>query len=273
MREQVIESLRSDFKATRGDRRFIEKLTHGRIQQLRANMVDGRILPTKEIAEIAAAIASYLRDEVIPQLARRTPDRGIELLDALKEFGFDEVDGARSQLSDALLAKYPPPEPLVASEVDAVRRLCVENEWPIGSPVKDSNFVAKLKKQEKLELPADVIALYGAIDGFELFSVKAGGEYALGFLAAGSIDVVERAKRYPKRVEVFSGGNDIQLSIFNDKKSGKWKLVYDYEREPVAAVNFDLLSLLSFGCERSLADNEDDFDGKLSWETFFQTES
>lgn len=88
-------------------------------------------------------------------------------------------------------------------------------------------------------------------------------------LPSASIDECEGSDGYPRRTACFQGGDEVQLSVYRDRKKAWW-LVYEHEYQPVAKKLFHLQELLRFALRRMRAPTFEALnDGELSWERYF----
>src|SRR5262249_19053945 len=83
-----------------------------------------------------------------------------------------------------------------------------------------------------------------------------------------SLDISDASEGYPRRAAVFQGGDEVQLSVYRDRKK-QWWLVYEYEYEPIGKKALDLQELIRFGIRRMKAPTADALLSELSWERFF----
>ena len=90
-------------------------------------------------------------------------------------------------------------------------------------------------------------------------------------LPSKSIDTSDEEDGYPRRAAVFQGGDEVQLSIYRDRKK-HWWLVYEYEYQPIGKKALDVRELLRFALLRMNASAVDELQAKLSWDRFFGIE-
>lgn len=131
--------------------------------------------------------------------------------------------------------------------------------------MKSSAFVSSVG-----DLPEDVVALYGAFDGFDLYSVAAPHVPVFALFAAASLEVNDAERGFPKRVAVFQGGDEVQICVYRRRKT-EWWCSYEYGYEPVGKAPLDVAALLDFAIQRSVTTDPDALDAEFSWETYFKT--
>jgi hypothetical protein len=143
----------------------------------------------------------------------------------------------------------------------------------MGAPVANSHFAKELE-DDGLLLPDDLLGLYAACDGFDLSCVAATHQLPVfSMLPSESIDVSEEEDGYPRRPVLFQGGDEIQFSVFRDRKK-QWWIVYEHEYQPIAKKLLHLRELLRLGMARMNANDLSELDGQgaLSWERYFAME-
>jgi len=247
---------------------FIEALEN-RIRQLIADMVDGRVLPKPEANALRASVMELVASEALPKLRARSPNDALRVLDKLKAYGFAQLEGERPGLERERASRFPAPPALSWPELAALRATAKAHPdvCTLGLPV-DSIYFAKELKDDGLLLPDELLGLYAACDGFDLSCLAAPHLPVFSFLSAAAIDTSDEGDGYPRRAVVFQGGDEIQISVYRDRKK-QWWLVYEYEAEPIAKKSLDLRVLVQFGVQRMNASIADALDGDLSWERFF----
>jgi hypothetical protein len=270
VRRAVLDGFQAKLGGPRAAAAFLEDL-ESRVRQLMANMVDGRVLPKPEADELRAAVMDFVRSEALPRLSAKNSNDAIVVLDKLKAYGWTALEGERPRLERARASKYPPPTPAswpalqeLKSSSEAHPDFCV-----IHPPVENVYFAEALR-QDGLPLPEELLALYAAQDGFDLSCIADPPHVPVfTLLPSASIDECEGSDGYPRRVACFQGGDEVQLSVYRDRKK-VWWLVYEYECQPVAKKVFDLQELLRFALRRMRAPTFDALnDGELCWERYF----
>jgi len=244
-----------------------------RIHQLVANMVDGRVLPRHEADALKASIVELVRSEALVKFAGHDPDDALAILDKLKAYGYTQLEGERAPLTAALAARFPPPPPATWPELEELRVAAGQHPdaCRIGPPVQSIHF-AKQLEEEGVALPEELLTLYAWCESFDLSCV--GATYLPVFSLAPplSLDVSEAEDGYPRRQAVFQGGDEVQFSVYRDRKR-QWWLVYEREYQPMGKKPLDLRRLIRFGLRRMNAPAAEDLLGaELSWERFFEDE-
>jgi len=264
----VIEELRGALTTSRTASAFIEVLEN-RIRQLIADMVDGRVLPKPEANALRASVIELVAREALPKLRARSPNDALRVLDRLKAYGFAQLESERPSLERARASRFPAPRALSWPELAELRAAAEAHPdvCKLGSPV-DSIYFAKELKDDGILLPDEVLGLYAACDGFDLSCLAVPQVPVFSLLPAAAIDTSDEGDGYPRRAAVFQGGDEIQLSVYRDKKK-RWWLVYEYEYEPIAKKSLDLRELIRFGVQRMNVSVADALGGDLSWERFF----
>ncbi len=251
----------------RADRRAFLAALRLRIEQLRANMVDGAIWPEADVAALRAELVSFVGDEVLPAWTEAHPKDALALLDLMKAFKLADLEGARRGIEAARAKAFAPPAPLAWPELADVRRIAAETLAP---PVDNVAFAAALK-DDGLPLPDELLALYATCDGFSVEASIQPGLCVFSLLPSNAIDVLDAESGYPRRAVVFEGLDDEHLSVFLDATEG-FQVVFEYAGEPVAARPLDLRALLRFGTARASAPSTRALfaGGDLSWDVFFE---
>ena len=267
----VVDGLRTTLSASRSSSAFVEELGN-RLHQLISDMVDGRVLPKHEANALRASIVELVRSEALPKFGSRNPNDALLVLDKLKAYGFTQLEGERPQLEAARASKFPPPPPATWPEIAEIRAAAEQHPGvcSLGSPVQ-SIYFAKELEEDGLLLPDELVSLYASCDGFDLSCVAATHVPVFSLLPSGSIDTSDEEDGYPRRAAVFQGGDEVQFSVYRDRKK-QWWTVYEYEYQPIGKKAFDLGDLLRFGLRRMNARTLDELDGKLgelSWDRFF----
>jgi hypothetical protein len=264
----IVEALRKTLAASRGPAAFVGEL-EGRIRQLGADMVDGRVLPRAEADALRTAMIELVRAEALPKFARGNPSHALRILDLLKAYGYTQLEGERAAHELARAARFPPPQPAAWPELDELRAAAAQHRAAcrIGAPVPSVSFAEDLAA-EGLALPPELLALYAWADGFDLACIAAPFLPVFSLLSSRSIDVSDAESGYPKRAAVFQGGDEAQLCVHRDRKQ-QWWLVYEHEFQPIAKLALELRSLLRFGLARMNAPTSDALAGELAWDRFF----
>jgi hypothetical protein len=264
----VIEGLRQKLRGARSAAPFAGEL-ESRIRQLAADMVDGRLLPKPEADALRSSILELVRSEALPQLARRNPSDALRVLDKLKAYGFAQLEAERPRLEAARAAKFPPPAPASWSEIVELRDAAQNRPeaCKVAPAVENIHFARELA-DEGLPLPDELLELYAACDGFDLSCSAATYLPVFSLLPSKSIDTSDEEDGYPRRAAVFQGGDEVQLSIYRDRKK-HWWLVYEYEYQPIGKKALDVRELLRFALLRMNASAVDELQAKLSWDRFF----
>ena len=259
---EVLDALRAELARPS----FVDHLG-GRIRQLGANMVDGRVLPKPDAEELRAALVELVRVEALPKLCAKDPEGALALLDMLASSGWTHLEEERAALERARAARFPAPPRATWPELD---ELASGADCTVQPPVDDVYFAAVLR-DDGLPLPDELLALYAAHDGFDLAWMDGAVPIPVfGLLPSASVDERERAPGYPRRVACFGGGDGVQLSVYRDRKKAWW-LVYEYDDDPIAKRPLDLEDLLRFGLARRRASSFEALnDGELSWERYFE---
>jgi len=179
-----------------------------------------------------------------------------------------QLEGEREPLEAARAAKFPPPLAAAWPELSELQATVARNSdvCSIGSPVQ-SIYFAKEFEEDGLPLPGELLALYAWADGFDL-SCLTTRVPVFSLLPSQSIDVSDAGEGYPRRAAVFQGGDEVQLSVYRDRKK-QWWLVYEYESQPIGKKVVDLRALVQFGLRRMNATVDDELDDVLSWDRFF----
>jgi len=247
---------------------FIEALEN-RIRQLIADMVDGRVLPKLEATALRASVIELVAREALPKIRARSPNDALRVLNTLKAYGFAQLDSERPSLERERASKFPAPRAPSWPELAELRAVAEAHPdvCTLGPPV-DSVYFAKELKDDGILLPDELLGLYAACDGFDLSCLAAPQIPVFSLLPATAIDTCGEGDSYPRRAAVFQGGDEIQLSVYRDRKK-QWWLVYEYELEPMAKKSLDLRDLIRFGVRRMNGSVEDALSGDLSWERFF----
>lgn len=264
----VIEGLRKTLAASRSSVAFVTEMEE-RIRQLLANMVDGMVLPRHEADSLRASIIDLVRSEALTKFAARNPDDALRILDKLRAYGYTQVESERADLEAARSAKFPPPPAVAWPELTELAAAAERHSdiCRIGSPVQNMYFAKKLE-EDGVSLPDELLALYAWADGFDLSCLATTHVPVFSFLPSQSIDISAAKEGYPLRAAVFQGGDEIQFSVYRDRKK-QWWLVYEYEYQPVGKKTLDLLDLIRFGLRRMDAPTDDELDRDLSWDRFF----
>jgi hypothetical protein len=265
----VVEGLRKTLAASRSSAAFLGEM-EGRIRQLLADMVDGRCLPKPEADALRAAIIDLVRTEALAKFAARNPKDALAVLDKLKAYGLTQLEGERPQLYAALAAKFPPPPPATWPELAEL--LAAAKQHPhackIDPPV-ESVYFAKQLEEEALALPEELLALYAWARSFDLSCVVAAYLPVFSLAPPLSLDASDAEDGYPRRQAVFQGGDEVQFSVYRDKKQ-QWWLVYEYDYLPVCKKPLDLPALIRFGLYRMNAPSTEALIADRSWEQFFE---
>ena len=266
----VLDGFRAKLVGPRGALAFLDDL-ESRVRQLLANMVDGRVLPKPEADELRAAVMDFVRSEVLPKLSARNSNDAILVLDKLKAYGWTSLEAERPRLEQARASKYPPPKPASWPELQELKSsseghpdFCL-----VCRPVENVYFAEALR-EDGLPLPEQLLALYAAHDGFDLSCIAELPHVPVfSLLPSASIDESESSDGYPRRAACFQGGDEVQLSVYRDRKKAWW-LVYEYEFQPVAKKPLHLQELLRFALRRMRAPTFEALnEGELSWERYF----
>jgi hypothetical protein len=263
----VIEGLRRTLAASRSSVAFVDEM-EGRIRQLLADMVDGRVLPKGEAEGLRASLIELVRTEALAKYAGQTSD-ALRVLDTLKAYGYTQLEGARVPLEIARAAKFPPPQPAAWPELADLRAAASRHPsvCSIAAPVRSVYFADELA-EDGLPLPDELLALYAWADGFDLSCMVATHVPVFSLLPGQSIDVSDAEAGYPRRAVVFQGGDEVQFSMYRDQKN-QWWLVYEHEYQPIGKKALDLRSVIQFGLRRMNAPTADALYGELSWDRFF----
>lgn len=264
----VIASLRKTLVASRNSDAFVKEM-ESRIRQLQADMVDGRVLPRQEADALRASMIELVRSEALNRLAGRNPTDALRVLDKLKAYGFTQLEGDRPRLEAAWAAKFPPPSPATWPELAELRAAAEQHAdvCKIGSPIRSISFAKELE-EDGLPLPEELLALYASCDGFDLSCLAATHVPVFSLLPSQSIDSSDAEEGYPRRAAVFQGGDEVQLSVYRDRKK-QWWLVYELEYQSIGKKALDLIDVVRFGLRRMNAPTADALDGELSWDRFF----
>lgn len=263
----VIEGLRKTLAASRSSVAFVAEMEE-RLRQLRADMVDGRVLPKPEADALRESMVELVRSEALPKFAGRNPNDALRVLDKLKAYGYTQLERERAAFEAARAAKFPPPPAAVWPELTELRMAAGAHPdaCRIGPPGQNVYFAKELE-EDGVALPEDLLALYAWADTFDLSCLVATYVPVFSFLPQ-SLDVSDAEEGYPRRAAVFQGGDEVQLSVYQDRKK-QWWLVYEYEYQPIAKKALDLRELIRFGIRRMNAPTADALLGELSWERFF----
>jgi hypothetical protein len=265
----VVEGLRRTLASPRSPSAFAEEL-ESRVRQLLADMVDGRVLPRPEANALRASIVELVRIEALPKLAIRNPDDALRVLDKLKAYGFTQLEGERPQLEAARAAKFPPPPAITWPELAELHAAAQRHPdaCSVAPGIRSAYFVKELQN-DGISLPDQLPALYAACNGFDLSCVGAPHIPVFSLLPSESVDIFDEKDGYPRRAVVFQGGDDVQLSVYRDRKK-QWWLVYEHELLPINKKPLDLRELVRFGLERMNAPIVEVLDGgALSWDRLF----
>jgi hypothetical protein len=264
---QVIDGLRKTLAASRSSAAFVSEMEE-RIRQLLADMVDGRVLPKHEANALRASMIALVRSEALPKYAGRNPNDALRILDKLKAFGYTQLEQERAGLEAARAAKFPPPPAATWPELAELRMAAAAHPdaCRIGAPGQNVYFAKELD-EDGVALPEDLLALYAWADTFDLSCIVASYLPVFSFLPQ-SLDISDADEGYPRRAAVFQGGDEVQLSVYRDRKK-QWWLVYEYEYEPIGKKALDLQELIRFGIRRMNAPTADALISDLSWEQFF----
>ena len=266
----VLDGLRLHLKG-RGTAKRFQQALEGRIRQLGANMVDGRVLPAQESDALRAAIVDLVRDQATPHFVQRDPDGGLRVLAMMRAYGWPELPEAAQALQVARQAKYPPPPPGTWPELDAIRSWVNDNPdvGRLAPGVVHVAFVGDLRRNEGVRLPAEVVALYAAVAELGLASAVEPTMPVFALVPGTSLEVLDAQGRYPARAAAFEGMDGEHISVYCDRKARSWA-VFDADAEPVAKRALDVPSLLRFGLARAACrEPETLIDGELSWDAFF----
>jgi hypothetical protein len=262
----VLESLR---RTLVGDppAAFLAELV-ARLQQLTANVIDGRALAAPDASALRDGILELVRIEALPRLAAAYPGDALRALDKLKAYGLAALESERAALEAERAARFPPPPAPDWPELFALRRAALESppSCRLGAPAAHVAFAHELERRG-LPLPDELLALYAFADGFELTARAAPGLPVLALVASASIDELDAGEEQPPRALLFQGGDAEQLCVYRDG-DGRWQLLFEYDYEPVARRPLDVRALLRFGLERMAAPLEI-LDDELTWDRFF----
>jgi hypothetical protein len=264
----VIEGLRRALANSRSSSAFTDEL-ESRIRQMIADMVDGRVLPNAEANALRASIVELVRTEALPKIGGRNPNDALRVLDKLKAYGFAQLESERPQLEAARASKFPPPEPVTWPEIGELR--AAAQRFPEVSTIAaavQSVYFAKQLQDDGILLPDDLLRLYAACDGFDLSCVVARHVPVFSLLPSNSIDTSDEEDGYPRRAAVFQGGDEVQFSVYRDRKK-QWWLVYEYDYQPIGKKAFDLPELVRFGLRRMNASTVGVLEDEFSWDRFF----
>lgn len=255
----VIEGLRLTLVKSRGA--FIDEM-ESRIRQLIGNMVDGQMLPKDQIEGLRAAVIDLVRSEAIPKLGNKHPNDALRILDKLKAYGFIQLESERTGLEAISASRFPPPLAVAWEEVDVLRQIAKDDpaSCTIEAPVGNVYFATQLQ-DEGIQLPDELLGLYAACDGFDLSS-RGTHVPVFSLLPSVSIDPMDERGGYPRRAAIFQGGDEVQFSVYRDRKK-QWWLVYEYEYESIAKRHLDLRTVIRFGLSRMN-------DSELSWDVYFE---
>lgn len=230
-------------------------------------MVDGRLLPKSEAEALRGSILELVRD-ALTELGGRNPDDALRVLDSLRAYGYAQLEGERPRWRAARAARFPPPAPAAWPEV-ALLRLAAERQpdaCRISAPVENVYFT-KVLEDAGLPLPEELIALYAACDGFELSCAAATYLPVFGLLPSRAMEACEAEGKWGRRAAAFHGGDEVQLSIYRDRKKS-WRLVFEYEYRAIGEKPLDVRELLRFGVAR-MNGPLDVLEQELSWDRFF----
>ena len=234
-------------------------------------MVDGRVLSKPEADALRASVIELVRSEALPKLRAKNANDAIVVLDKLKAYGWTALEGERPRLEHERASKYPPPPPARWPELQDLRsaaeqhpELCVTNP-PVGNV-----YFAEGLRADGLPLPDELLAVYAAHDGFDLSCIAVAPHVPVFSLLPGaSIDACEASDGYARRAACFQGGDEVQLSVYRDRKK-VWWVVYEHEYQPVAKKPLHLQGLLMFALQRMRAESLEALnEGALSWERYF----
>jgi len=100
----VVDGLRRTLVSSRRSAAFVEEL-EGRVRQLIADMVDGRVLPKPEADALRASIIELVRSEALPKFAGRNPNDALRIIDKLRAYRFTQLEGERPRLEAARASK------------------------------------------------------------------------------------------------------------------------------------------------------------------------
>ncbi|MBW2734314.1 MAG: hypothetical protein JRH20_18140 [Deltaproteobacteria bacterium] len=268
----IIDGLRESLQGNANA--FVEALAQ-RAHHLMVNMVDGRVLPQPDVDQLKASIMQFVKNEAVPVLSEKNPTAGIAALDQMSAYGMPRLEQERSELEAVRAAKFKPPAPVDWPELDGLRHAAENADvCTLEPPVTNVYFARILKDEEGLRLPEELLSLYAAANGFDLSCSVATYLPVFSLLPTESIDVSESSGKYPKRAAVFQGGDSVQLAVYRDAGGDRkktWWLVYEYDYEPIARVEFNLRELLQFGIQRMKAPSGDALEEELSWARFFRT--
>jgi hypothetical protein len=265
----VIEALRKTLVASRSSTTFVNEMGE-RIHQLVVDMVDGQVLPKRAADALRMSIVDFVRSEALVKFAGQSPSDALAILDKLKAYGYTQLEGERPQLNAALAARFPPPPPAIWPELVELRAAAGQHPdaCKIGLPVQ-SIYFAKQLEEEGLHLPEELLTLYAWCESFDLSCIGATYLPVFSLSPPLSLDVSEAEDGYPRRQAVFQGGDEVQFSVYRDRK-GQWWLVYELEYQPIGKKPLDLRELIQFGLRRMNAPTADALLGaELSWERFF----
>jgi hypothetical protein len=286
----VLESLRRTLGAD-PPAAFIAELVQ-RLQQLTANVVDGQVLAAPDATELRAGILELVRVEALPRLARVNPGDALRTLDKLRAYGLVNLENERAPLLAELAARFPPPPAPDWPELTALRRLAETQPelCRLRPPASHVGFAHELGRRG-LPLPDEVLALYAAMDGFDLTARAAPTLPVLALVPSESIDERDPDEGLPARTALFQGGDAEQLCVYRDRQGaeerwqanggrgadggnaadgggrGRWMVVFEYDYEPVARRPLDVRALLRFGMARVEAPVEA-LEGELGWDRF-----
>ena len=266
----VLDGFRAKLTGPRSAQAFVDEL-ESRIRQLLANMVDGRVLPKPEADELRSAVMDFVRSEALPKLSARNANDAIVVLDKLKAYGWTALESERPRLQRERAAKYPPPA--AASWLELQELKSVRKEHParcILRPPVENVYFAEALREDGLPLSDELLALYAAHDGFDLSHIANPPHIPVfSLLPSASIDDCEASDGYARRAACFQGGDEVQLSVYRDRKR-VWWIVYEYEYQPIAKKPLHVQELLRFGLQRMRAPSFEALNqGELSWERYF----
>ena len=266
----VLDGLRAKLAGPRSAPAFVEDL-ESRVRQLLGNMVDGRVLPKPEADALRASVIDLVRSEALPKLGARNSNDAIVVLDKLKAYGWTALEGERPRLERERASKHPPPPSASWPELQELRSAAEQhpNFCVVRPPVGNVYFAAALR-EAGLPLPDELLAVYAAHDGFDLSCIADAPHVPVfSLLPSASIDDCEATDGYAHRAACFQGGDEVQMSVYRDRKK-LWWLVYEHEYQPIAKKPLELQTLLRFALQRLRATSFEALnEGELSWERYF----
>ncbi len=269
----VLEEMKQALSGAGASERF-RKVLEGRIRQLGANMVDGRVLSHEDADALRVAMVEFISAIAVQHFVRRDPNGGLGVLAMMKAYGWPELPAAAESLHAALSAKHPAPPPGEWKELAAIRSWAETNPAAASfhPGVQHIAFIDDLKRDERVRLPSDVVSLYAATAEFSLACAVELTTPAFSLIPPSSLDILDSSGRTPKRAAAFGGMDGETISVCMDSKRRPW-MFFDHDGDCVAKRELDIPSLLQFGLARAMCSDTDVLiDGELSWDAFFDQE-